>query len=73
MIDPQSQAKMRHEINSRIEADYDLLRQLREDISPLRNAVRRIQPRTTTAMSLVGTDGGNNKFSLIPSCSSSSG
>ena len=50
MIDPQSQAKMRHEINARIEADYDLLRQLRDEIRPLRGGVRRIQLRTTTAI-----------------------
>lgn len=66
MIDPQSQAKMRREINARIEADYDLLQQLREEIRPLRSAVRRIQPRTTTAISLVGTDGGNNRIQFDP-------
>lgn len=66
MIDPQSQAKMREEINSRIEADYDLLRQLREEIRPLRSGVRRIQPRTTTSISLVGTDGGNNRIQFDP-------
>ncbi len=62
MIDPQSQAKMREEINARIGADYELLRQLREEIRPLRGSVRRIQPRTTTSISLVGTDGGNNRI-----------
>jgi hypothetical protein len=66
VIDPQSQAKMRQEINDRIEADYDLLRQLREEIRPLRNDVRRIQPRTTTSISLVGTDGGNNRIQFDP-------
>jgi hypothetical protein len=66
VIDPQSQAKMRREINASIEADYDLLRQLREEIRPLRGDVRRIQPRTTTAISLVGTDGGNNKIQFDP-------
>lgn len=66
MIDPQSQEKMREEINARIEADYDLLRQLREEIRPLRSGVRRIQPRTTTSISLVGTDGGNNRIQFDP-------
>lgn len=66
MIDPQSQAKMREEIHARIEADYDLLNQLREEIRSLRNGVRRIQPRTTTSISLVGTDGGNNKIQFDP-------
>src|SRR5215207_5303172 len=66
VIDPQSQAKMRHEITARIEADYDLLRQLREEIRPLRGGFRRIQPRTTTSISLVGTDGGNNRIQFDP-------
>jgi uncharacterized protein len=39
VIDPQSQAKMREQINARIEADYDLLRQLRDEIRPLRSSV----------------------------------
>lgn len=66
MIDPQSQAKMREEINGRIHSDYDLLRQLREEIRPLRGGVRRIQPRSTTSISLVGTDGGNNRIQFDP-------
>lgn len=57
---------MREETNARIESDYDLLRQLREEIRPLRSAVRRIQPRTTTSISLVGTDGGNNRIQFDP-------
>ncbi len=66
MIDPQSQAKMREEINARIGADYELLRQLREEIRPLRGSVRRIQPRTTTSISPVGTDDGNNRIQFDP-------
>ena len=57
---------MRQEIGARIEADYDLLRQLREEIRPLRSSVRRIQPRNTTSISLVGTDGGNNRIQFDP-------
>lgn len=66
MIGPQSQAKMRGEINARIESDYEFLRKLREEIHPLRSGVRRIQPRTTTSISLVGTDGGNNRIQFDP-------
>lgn len=65
MIDPQSQQKMREEINARIETDYELLRQLREEIRPLRSGVRRIQSRATTSISLVGTDGGNNRIQFV--------
>jgi len=66
MIDPQSQAELKREITDRIMADRALLDQLRAEIRPLRNQVRRIQPRTTTSISLVGTDGGNNRLEFDP-------
>jgi hypothetical protein len=48
MIDPQSQAQLKQHIAERIVDDRALLDQLRGEIRPLRNAVRRIQPRSTT-------------------------
>jgi len=66
MIDPQSQNKLKEEIRSRMKADRALLDQLRQEIRPLRSQVRRIQPRTTTSISLVGTDGGNNRIQFDP-------
>jgi hypothetical protein len=66
MIDPQSQAKLKEEIDERMKADRVLLEQIRAEIRPLRNQVRRIQPRTTTSISLVGTDGGNNSLQFDP-------
>ena len=66
MIDPQSQVNLQQEISERIVADRALLDKLRAEISPLRDQVRRIQPRVTTSLSLVGTDGGNNSLEFDP-------
>jgi hypothetical protein len=60
MIEPESLTDLKHQIAGRITGDQALLDQLRREIRPLRSEVRRIQPRSTTALSLVGTDGGNN-------------
>jgi hypothetical protein len=66
MIEPESHEKLRREIGERIAADRALLDMLRAEIRPLRTQVRRIQPRTTTSISLVGTDGGNNSLQFDP-------
>lgn len=66
MIEPESYHRLKQEIAERIEAERDVLDQLRAEIRPLRSAVRRIQPRTTTSISLVATDGGNNKLQFDP-------
>jgi hypothetical protein len=66
MIDPASLESLRTELSERIAADQALLETLRAEIRPLKDAIRRIQPRTTTAISLVGTDGGNNRLEFDP-------
>ena len=66
MIDPESHKKLSEEISKRIMEDRGLLDDIRSEIRPLRNQVRRIQPRTATSISLVGTDGGNNKIEYDP-------
>jgi hypothetical protein len=66
MIDPDSQRHLRDEIAARMQDDRVLLDTLREEIRPLRDRVRRILARTTTAISLVGTDGGNNRLQFDP-------
>lgn len=66
MLEPDSHSKLRAEIGERIRDDRRLLDQLRTEVRPLRNDVRRIQPRSTTAISLVGTDGGNNSLQFDP-------
>jgi len=66
MFDPASQTQLRKAIEDCIGIDREVLDSLREEIRPLKNATRRIQPRATTSISLVGTDGGNNQLQFDP-------
>lgn len=66
MIDPESQKHLKQEIIERMMADKAVLDTLRAEIRPLRDTVRRIQPRSTTAISLVATDGGNTSLHFDP-------
>lgn len=66
MIDPASQAQLREAIADCISSDQGILDALRGEIRPLKSATRRIQPRATTSISLVGTDGGNNQLQFDP-------
>ena len=66
MIDPASQAQLRDAIADCISSDQGVLDALREEIRALKSATRRIQPRATTSVSLVATDGGNNQLRFDP-------
>lgn len=66
MIDPENQDELKGEIATRIISDSYILDDLRQKIRPLLHQVRQIQQRTTTSISLVGTDGGNNKVEYDP-------
>lgn len=66
MIDPESIDALRSQLASSIEGDRQVLDELCEEVRPLRSQTRRIQPRSTTAISLVGTDGGNNRIDFDP-------
>ncbi len=66
MIDPASQAQLKEAIADCISTDQGVLDALREEIHPLKVITRRIQPRATTSISLVGTDGGNNQLQFDP-------
>ncbi len=66
MIDPKTHAKLQASVADCIAADRAVLDALRQEIQPLKRATRRIQPRATTSISLVGTDGGNNQLQFDP-------
>ncbi|TIP12186.1 MAG: DNA double-strand break repair nuclease NurA [Mesorhizobium sp.] len=66
MLDPASQRELRDAIAECISADNSILSSLREEIRPLKSSVKRIQPRSTTSISLVATDGGNNQLQFDP-------
>lgn len=66
MLDPRSQSELKQAIADCIDADQGVLETLRAEIRQLKPGVRRIQPRSTTSISLVGTDGGNNQLQFDP-------
>src|SRR5436309_8341694 len=66
MFDPASQVELKRAIAECIVSDQGILQELREEIRPLRQQTKRIQPRATTSISLVGTDGGNNQLQFDP-------
>jgi hypothetical protein len=66
MLDPRSQTALRDAIGKQIAGDRNLLDQLRAETRPLLSQVRRIAPRSTTSISLVAADGGNNQLRFDP-------
>jgi len=66
MIEVESQAQLKDAIADCIGTDHGVLNALRDEIRPLKDSTRRIQPRSTTSISLVGTDGGNNQLQFDP-------
>ncbi|HEX2999034.1 MAG TPA: hypothetical protein VHR86_02195 [Armatimonadota bacterium] len=66
MIDAENYNRIHGEIKECIRADRAVLEQLRREIRPLAYQTHRIQPRGTTSIAVVGTDGGNNSIQFDP-------
>jgi len=57
---------LRKVVNDRAQADKKLLDTIRKEVHSFVGDIRVIQPRSATAVSLVASDGGNNKLTFDP-------
>lgn len=66
MLDPEDLAPLREAIRGCAEGDRRVLDALCAEVRSLKPEVRIVRPRTTTAVSLVASDGGNNRMEFDP-------
>jgi hypothetical protein len=66
VFDPEELPRLQDEIRQATAADIHLLDEARADVRRLKPGVRRIQPHNTNAISIVASDGGNNRLEFNP-------
>jgi hypothetical protein len=66
MLSTETTNALKAEVSALIAQEGDSLTRLREHVGNLRASIQRIHPRSSTAISLVGTDGGNNQLHFDP-------
>lgn len=66
MFDTESLQAMRQAVREQTQLDKRLLEERVAEVADLKQDVRRIRPRETTAVSLVAADGGNNQLIFDP-------
>ena len=66
MIKLEKIPELQRVIQECVECDKHILDELRTEIRVIKSSVKKIQPRSATSVSLVGTDGGNNQLQFDP-------
>lgn len=66
MLDDASRSELKKAIQRQVTEDRQLLDELRVEIRPIAATTKRILPRSTTSISLVAADGGNNQLRFDP-------
>ena len=66
MLDPKDVETLRALMKGRMESDVNLLDGLRVEIDEFKRGIRRIKSYPSNAISIVGTDGGNNNLKFDP-------
>jgi hypothetical protein len=66
MFDPETLPEIRESVRARAKADRKLLEELPGEVRSFAGEVRVIKPPSTTAVSLVASDGGNNRLTFDP-------